>query len=76
LTLIDLPSTVTSVGQYSGSGNVTTFICRAITPPTLTRAIIINGNGKIYVPDQSIADYKAASNWSTHSSKIVGISQL
>ena len=76
LTLIDLPSTVTSIGQYSSSGNVTTFICRAITPPTLTRAIIINGNGKIYVPDQSIADYKAASNWSTHSSKIVGISQL
>jgi len=76
LTLIDLPSTVTSVGQYSGSGNVTTFICRAITPPTLTRAITINGNGKIYVPDQSIANYKAASNWNTHSSKIVGISQL
>ena len=76
LTLIDLPSTVTSVGQYSSSGNVTTFICRAITPPTLTRTITINGNGKIYVPDQSIADYKAASNWSTHSSKIVGISQL
>ena len=76
LTLIDLPSTVTSVGRYCGSGNVTTFICRAITPPTLTGGIAINRNGKIYVPDQSIADYKAASNWSNHSSKIVGISQL
>jgi len=65
LTLIDLPSTVTSVGKYCGSGNVTTFICRAITPPTLAVGINVNGNGKIYVPDQSIADYKAASNWSS-----------
>lgn len=76
LTLIDLPSTVTSVGRYSSSDNVTTFICRAITPPTLAIGIRINVNGKIYVPDQSIADYKAASNWSSQSSKIVGISQL
>lgn len=76
LTLIDLPSTVTSVGRYCGSRNVTTFICRAITPPTLAMGININENGKIYVPDQSIADYKASSNWSSQSSKIVGISQL
>lgn len=76
LTLIDLPSTVTSIGQYTSSGSVTTFICRAITPPALASNIGINGNGKIYVPDQSIADYKAASNWSQRSSQIVGISQL
>lgn len=38
----------------------------ATTPPTLGTGFLPNNfNGKIYVPDASVNDYKVATNWST-----------
>lgn len=78
LTTIDLPDTVTSIGDYAcrWSGSISTFICRATTPPTLGIDVFSSNNLNIYVPDASVSAYQSASNWSTYSSKIKGISQL
>lgn len=57
-TVVSLPVTVPE------STNATTF---SGTP-------IASGTGYIYVPDESLEDYKAATNWSAYASQIVSIS--
>lgn len=37
---------------------------------------IASGTGYIYVPDNLVASYKSASNWSTYASQIKGLSEL
>ena len=37
---------------------------------------IANGTGRIYVPDDLVTAWKAATNWSTYASQIVGISSI
>lgn len=71
-TYIDLPSTMTSIGQaaFGRSGANPVIVCRATTPPTLAVNPWVGTNGglKIYVPysaDHSILSaYQAATNWS------------
>lgn len=77
LSYIDLPSTITSIGAsvFWTNPSLLTFIIRATTPPTVGANLMTNtANLKIYVPksaDQSILNaYKAATNWSTYSSKM------
>lgn len=76
LTYVDIPSTVTTIRDNAFLFcPLSTVICRATTPPTLgTR--VFNGTCTIYVSDASVNAYKAAANWSTYASQIVGISQL
>lgn len=76
LAYVDMPSTVTTINNNAFLFcPLNTVICRATTPPTLgTR--VFNSTCTIYVPDASVNAYKAATNWSTYSSQIVGISQL
>ena len=77
--IIDLPSTITSIGseQFRGCDQLNTIIIRATTPPTGNDWYAgLNGNATIYVPDASVNDYKASTAFSALSSRIFGISQL
>lgn len=78
---IILPSTVTSIGSYCCAGAVSLLYINiaATVPPTLEGALGIyldNPAFKIYVPDESVADYKAATYWSDHSARIFGLTQF
>ena len=50
--------------------------CKATTPPSVENVAALGGlytaNKKIYVPTTSVDAYKAAKNWSSYSSMIVG----
>jgi surface protein len=77
LTSIDIPSSVTSIGNsafYYCSG-LTSVTINATTPPTLGfSAFDYNATGrKIYVPSASVDAYKAATNWSTYAADIEAI---
>ena len=46
------------------------------TPPTISGSWFrYNTGGKVYVPDNSVETYKAASGWSTYASKIYPMSE-
>jgi hypothetical protein len=65
---------VFDAGQY-----LTTLVINATTPPQYNSSIYIGTGGKeftIYVPDASVAAYKAASGWSAYSGKIKPLSEL
>lgn len=76
--LIDLPSTVTSIGDSitwnTGNGSVT-IICRAAVPPTFGGFGYNAAPAAVYVPDESVDAYKTASNWSSASDVIRPLSQ-
>ena len=73
LVLVDIGANCTSIGwhglgRYIGnSSNNITIIIRAITPPSLGGSLIDTGGNhatidKVYVPDNSVDAYKAATN--------------
>lgn len=74
LTYVDLPDTITSIGQaaFRGCSALATLICRATTPPTLGSNVFLGNpsSQKIYVPNGYGNAYKSASGWSSYSSKI------
>ncbi len=66
-----------SRGAYlNGASYLTVLVSNSITPPVITTNTIPNNtNLKIYVPDASVTDYKTATNWVAHASKIYPLSQ-
>lgn len=69
---------VTNLGNYNWyqCTSLETFIILTTTPPTAVNMFAsAKADGKIYVPDASVDDYKAASGWSTYASRIFGISK-
>ena len=76
LTEVILPATLTDINQnaFIDCCNLQRLVVKATTPPT------INANSftrtpatmQIIVPTANVADYQAASNWSSYSSQIVG----
>ena len=78
------PSTLQKITMETARNctNLTVVICKAVTPPgynTSSASMFARGTTsafRIYVPDDSVAAYKAASGWSTYASKIVGKSSL
>ena len=81
---LDFPS-VENIGggAFSGCSRLVTLILRkADTVCTLanvnafTNTSIAKGTGYIYVPDNLVEQYKAATNWSTYASQIKPISEL
>ena len=79
LTEISLPAGVTSIRSkaFDGCSSLQYIRIEATTPPTLASTNAIPSTiGAIYVPDESIAAYQAATNWSSFASKIKGISEM
>ena len=66
---VTLPTSVTSIetNAFSGCTKLAVVNCNAITPPTIgTNVFKSNATGRIiYVPQDSVADYCAATNWSS-----------
>lgn len=70
---------LTSISQYAFwqmTTNQTALVCLATTPPTLAGNNNLGFMSAIYVPDSAVADYQAATNWSSASAKFKPISQL
>lgn len=74
------PSTVTEIGDnfLHGNGWRCTFICKAVTPPTVTGTGYIGYAPfkEMYVPDESVEAYQATPGWSNHVSQIKPMSML
>lgn len=75
---LDLPATVTSIGSMGFANNygyLKVVIIRAINPPTLATNAFSNTTGHtIYVPDESVDAYKAATGWNIHADRIKPLS--
>lgn len=82
LSYIDLPEVQKiAKGVFSTSGLKTLIIrtpsvCTLANVSGLGTTPIANGEGFIYVPDDLVESYKAATNWSTYAEQIKGISEL
>ena len=79
LNFVDLPDTLTSIGQQAFFGSpIATLICRATTPPSLGANAIYGHSPAlvIFVPDASVEAYKTATNWSQYASRIYPMSDL
>ena len=77
---IELPSTLTKIGNgaFNNCNSMEYIIIRATTPPEITASSsTFNSNGcPIYVPDESVAAYKAETNWAQFESRILPLSQF
>ena len=80
LTSIVLPSTLTNIASnaFSNNNNLSKVICNAPTPPRMwALSFENNADGRlIYVPDESVEAYKAATNWATYADAIRPMSEL
>lgn len=54
----------------------TSKVCSLANVSAFTGTLIASGTGYIYVPDDLVDSYKSATNWSTYSSQIKGLSEL
>ena len=76
LTSIDIPSGVTTIdtSAFYGCTGLTSITVNAVTPPTLGNYVFVNTNdAPIYVPCESLDDYKSASGWTEYESRIEAI---
>lgn len=73
---IVLPSTLTRLGPqlFDSCSGLKTIVCTAVTPPTGSLASNTLSLEAIYVPDESVDAYKAASAWKTYASVIKPLS--
>lgn len=74
---LDLPASITSIGSsaFAQWTSCDTIICRAIVPPSITSTTFTNLKSTCFikVPNESVAAYKAAANWSEFASRIQAI---
>ena len=77
LSTVTIGSGITSIENYAFArcSGLTSVTCLATTPPTLGRYTFdkTNNTFQIYVPASSVDTYKAASRWSSFSSRIQAI---
>ena len=76
---ITIPAGVTKIngGAFNSCSSLQYIRIEATTPPTLASTSAIPSTiGAIYVPDESVTAYQAATNWSSFASKIKGISEM
>ncbi|MBQ8271611.1 MAG: leucine-rich repeat protein [Tidjanibacter sp.] len=76
LTSVTIGNGVTSIGDgaFASCFSLTSVYCKATTPPTGGSDMFYdNASGrKIYVPTESVEEYKAAEGWSEYRYSIVG----
>ncbi len=73
---INIPSSVTSIGTsaFEYCYGLTFVKIYATTPPTLGSEVFeTTNNCPIYVPSESVNDYKTASGWSNYASRIFSL---
>ena len=80
IALIDLPSTMKTltgygIQPYDSSQVYFIVICRAVTPPSLGSNGYLSRLTAVYVPNESVSAYKAASVWSGIAAKIKPLSE-
>ena len=77
---VDVGSSVATINAqtFYNCSSLTHLIFRATTPPSLpnTNAFSFTNNCPIYVPDASVATYKAAQNWSTYADRIKSLNDF
>lgn len=76
LKIVDLGTGVTYIGaQFINGAPIERFICRAVTPPSITNDTLsgLPANARIEVPSGSVVAYKAATNWKVKSTQIFAI---
>ena len=76
LTSIVIPSNISSIedSAFNGCSGLTSITVNSTTPPTLGTSVFEDTNCQIYVPDDSVSEYKTASKWSEYASRIKPIS--
>lgn len=78
LETVTIPDSVDTIGDnaFENCSSLTSLTVKATYPPTLGSGVFTNTNANlvIYVPAESVNDYKAASGWSDYASKIQAIS--
>ena len=70
---LTIPNSVTSIGQsaFMNCSGLSDVMLLGTTPPTLLGNYTFNGSVcPIYVPYESLNDYKTAANWSSYQSRI------
>ena len=77
LTSITIPDSVTTIGYaaFAYCYSLTSVYCEATTPPSLRGSSVFDGNASgrtIYVPEESVRQYKIAEYWSEYADAIVG----
>ena len=79
LETITLPASIELIEAqiFEGCTNLKTVYVKATTPPEMWYWVFTdnehnNLNCKIYVPVESVEEYKKASNWSTYADQIEG----
>ncbi len=73
LTSVTIPNSVTSIGNFAFEGctGLTTVMCPRITPPNAGSNFLNGVTADIVVPEESIEDYKTATNWSNYANQMV-----
>lgn len=76
LKYIELPASLTNISMqaFYSCASLGYILLRATTPPTLSTNVLSAELGSIFVPDASVATYKAANRWSDVAAKIRPIS--
>jgi hypothetical protein len=77
LTSVTIPDSVTEIGEYAfiNCSSLENVYCKATTPPSLKNPYVFSNNAsgrKIYVPAESVEEYKSASYWNDYADAIVG----
>lgn len=70
LTRIELPARTVDLGNHPfRNTSIKTIILRATTPPTVgSDGLVLPGSTTLYVPDESLATYKATTGYSAYES--------
>ena len=80
LSEVYLPSTITTIysGAFNKCSRLTKIQIKSTTPPTLNSTAFTNTNNtfKIYVPANSLSDYKTSQNWSEFADRIFAIEEV
>lgn len=79
LKVLEIPSTVSSIGSMFAMSCTCIMIFKGSTPPTGIPAGVERGrafgSGKIYVPDEAVDTYKGTADYSSVASRIYPISE-